>query len=414
MGWASRKLLDFGIMDEKKIEEYEQLKKFSNSFRQIEILNKLIEHKGSVKDTAEDLGINTANVYRAIQRAERNALKRGWSPDHNLETSVPQGYMMERYTLQVNSKGETERLWVKGKQDTVQLEDSIRAFVDGLSLDIPKFKSISYPEKFYQDLCTNIIIGDAHLGLLAWEPETGTEGYDSDKCLSDLMAAADYLIETSPPTARGRVINVGDLMHCNDPRFVTPSHHNPLDHDGRFPRIIRKASVLMRFIIDRALTKFETVEVVNARGNHDPDAALWINLVLETAYEGEDRVTVVPNEPHLIPLTWGKCFTPVCHGDKAQFQRRYNMLTNVYYKEIGESNHVYCWQGHLHHKKREEIGRCTFEIFNTLTAPDQYHADGGYGAERNMTSIVLHKEFGEVDRKVCSLNLARQFQGSDS
>ena len=386
-----------------------ELVQFAQSARQIEILEAVIQH-GKAKSASDALGINVAQVYRAIKRAEANALKRGWSPEHNLDKPVPPGYLMERYTLQVNGKGETERMWVKGKQTAAQLEDNVKAFVEGLDMDIPRFEPVASAERFYEDLCTNIMVGDAHLGLLAWEPETGTESYDSNKCLADLLAAADYLIETSPATAHGRIVNVGDLMHCNDPRFVTPAHHNPLDHDGRFPRIIKKTAMLMRHMIDKALTKFRTVEVVNARGNHDPDAALWINLVLATAYENDDRVTIAPNEPHLIPLTWGKCFTPVCHGDKAAFQRRYNMLTNVFYKEMGEAEHVYCWQGHLHHKQREEIGRCTFEIFNSMTAPDQYHADGGYGAERNMTAIILHKEFGEVDRKVCSLNLARQFQ----
>ena len=395
-------------------DKIKDLIQFARSRRQIEILTKIVEHGGDVKSAAEEMGINFANAYRAVQRCELNARKRGYSPEHKLEHSVPEGYLMERYTLQVNGKGETERVWVKGKQDQEKFETNVRAWVEGLELDIPRFNPVDSPEFMFDELCTNLIIGDAHLGLLAWEPETRIENYDADQCVTDLVAASHYLISTSPPTELCRIINVGDLMHCNDPRFVTPAHHNPLDHDGRFPRVMRKAAQLMRSLIELALSKFSMVEVVNARGNHDPDAALWINLILETAYENEPRVKVIANESHLIPLKFGKVFTPVCHGDKAPFQRRYNSLTSNYGKEFGESSHVYCWQGHLHHKQREEIGSCVFEVFNSMTAPDEWHAASGYGAERNMTSIVLHKEFGEVDRKVCSLNLARQFQDSIS
>ena len=58
----------------------------------------------------------------------------------------------------------------------------------------------------------------------------------------------------------------------------------------------------------------------------------------------------------------------------------------------------------------DEIGGVHFEAFNTLVPPDQYHADKGYGSAQSMTSIVLDSEYGEVDRKICSLNLARSFQ----
>ena len=395
-------------------DKIKDLIQFARSRRQIEILTKIIEHGGNVRSASDELGIHYVNAHRAVQRCEFNARKRGYSPEHKLEHSVPEGYLMERYTLQVNGNGETERIWVKGKQDQERFEENVRAWVEGLELDIPRFAPVNSPEFLFDELCTNLIIGDAHLGLLAWEPETGVENYDADTCVKDLVAASNYLISTSPPTELCRIINVGDLMHCNDPRFVTPAHNNPLDHDGRFPKVMKRAARMVRSVVEMALGKFSRVEIVNARGNHDPDAALWINLVLETAYENEPRVKVVPNERHLIPLQFGKVFTPVCHGDKAPFQRRYNSLTHTFSKEFGDCNHVYCWQGHLHHKQREEIGSCVFEVFNSMTAPDVWHADSGYGAERNMTAIILHKEYGEVDRKVCSLNLARHFQDSIS
>jgi len=47
------------------------------------------------------------------------------------------------------------------------------------------------------------------------------------------------------------------------------------------------------------------------------------------------------------------------------------------------------------------------ERFRTLSARDAWHAESGYLAGREMVLIVLHKEFGEVERHTASLKQVR-------
>ena len=63
-----------------------------------------------------------------------------------------------------------------------------------------------------------------------------------------------------------------------------------------------------------------------------------------------------------------------------------------------DADHVYCYLGHIHHRDAKEIGGMTIEHFGVLPPRDSWHNASGYGAERTMTCIVLHKEYGEEAR----------------
>lgn len=52
-----------------------------------------------------------------------------------------------------------------------------------------------------------------------------------------------------------------------------------------------------------------------------------------------------------------------------------------------------------------------FNIWPTLAAPDAWHSASGYGAGRAAFAVTYHKEFGEVQRSKCSLDLARSAAG---
>jgi hypothetical protein len=46
----------------------------------------------------------------------------------------------------------------------------------------------------------------------------------------------------------------------------------------------------------------------------------------------------------------------------------------------------------------KEIGTLIFEHFSSMTSTDQWHSDSGYNANRSMTAIVYHKDYGEDSR----------------
>tara|TARA_R100001594_G_scaffold55346_2_gene88946 strand:+ start:12197 stop:13378 length:1182 start_codon:yes stop_codon:yes gene_type:complete len=392
-----------------KKDEAQGLLSFCRSDSQRRVLEAIVEF-GTRHAAARALGFHHTTVNKTAQRVKDYACSRGYSPDHDMVHPTPSGYFVERMTHQHSGDGQLERVWTKSKRSAEELEASIRAFVEAVCEDVTPYKKIKAPKgKKTSRLKTNLLIGDAHLGMFAWAPETGRENHNLNIGLRDLKSAAEYLIETSPNSETIAIINLGDLLHCNDPSFMTPASGNQLDHDGRFPKVARAAGEFMRHVVLVGLEKFSKVEVYNVRGNHDSSAAFWINYVLEAYFVNNPRVSIIRNETKMLHYSFGSNFVPLDHGEKG-FKRLHEAITRDYRKEHGEAKFTYCWTGHIHHKVRDEIGGVHFEAFNTLVPPDQYHADKGYGSAQSMTSIVLDSDYGEVDRKICSLNLARSFQ----
>lgn len=52
----------------------------------------------------------------------------------------------------------------------------------------------------------------------------------------------------------------------------------------------------------------------------------------------------------------------------------------------------------MHHEARKEYSGCVVESFRTLAGKDSYAHTGGWRAGRDSKALVIHKDFGEVDR----------------
>jgi predicted phosphodiesterase len=172
----------------------------------------------------------------------------------------------------------------------------------------------------------------------------------------------------------------------------------PLDVDGRAGRIINRAGQLYKRLVTRMLESHDEVWIINVRGNHDPDAALWLNEMIKMYYENEPRVKTFDNYNKFIHFTWGDNLVALHHGDKINAQRIYESVTRNLAKEWGESKHRFAWLGHIHHKQAQEIGGMLLEHWNVLPSQDAWHSGSGYGSSRSMTSVLLHKEAGEHSR----------------
>ena len=155
------------------------------------------------------------------------------------------------------------------------------------------------------------------------------------------------------------------------------------------------------------LKKHKEVRVINVRGNHDPYSSLFFNKLMSAFYENDPRVTVVPNECKLINVTWGSTLLSIHHTDRLNFQRWYEMVTRDHANLWGTSKYRYGHGGHVHHDQSKEIGGMIFHTWQTLAAPDAWHAASGYGSGRSASAVTYHKEYGEVHRSKCSIDLAR-------
>ena len=372
---------------------------FCKSDRQRQVVKLRSEGK-TVAEVAEIIGINRRNVSHMCQRIKAQAAKQGYSPEHDMIHTVPDNFSVSG-TSTLYKDGDPVMQWVKSKNDTVAMfEQALEHFKEGLVEDLKgKAKPVQKPKgKKDNDLASCYLIGDHHLGMLAWTPETGDDNYDIDISTKLLYNAVDTLAEMSSHAHLGILINLGDMMHANNLKNQTGSQSHTLDVDGRMGKAIKAVGQMYKRLITRMLESHNEVWIINVRGNHDPDASLWLNEMVSMYYENEARVKVFDNYNKFLHFQWGYNLVALHHGDKINVQRLYEKITSSLAKQWGESKYRFAWSGHIHHKQAHEIGGLHHESWNVLPPTDSYHSEHLYGSSRSMTSVLLHKQFGEHSR----------------
>jgi len=359
--------------------------------RQAEVIEAVIQY-GSQRKAAKVLGIHHSNVHRNVQAAKARAARQGVAPEADMVHQAPEGFTVQG-TSTLYKDGEPVIQWVKTNQEKQSMMEMLEEFKEGLA-NLAKSKPIKPPKTSNKDYLAAYIIGDHHFGMYAWGEETGGSDWDTDKSKEVLMNAIDRLVCRAGDAHTALLVNVGDFFHANDTTATTPSSKHLLDTDGRFGRTIRIAGELFRYLIERLLNCHKEVVIINARGNHDPDAALWINEMLRMYYLDEKRITVLDNFNKFVWYKFGKNLIVTHHGDRLKIQQAYEAITRNLPKEWGECDHRFLWMGHIHHKQQHEVGGMLAESFNVLAPPDAWHSSSGYGAHRSMTCILLHKDYG--------------------
>jgi transposase/UDP-2,3-diacylglucosamine pyrophosphatase LpxH len=390
---------------------FEELKPFARTERQLEYINAATE-TGSIRKAAKKLTVSYQTVQKAIAQVRKYAEHRGNLGDLKEKGLVPDGFYAETSVKRrLNPKtGDMQVVedWTKSRIDKELREQQFRAIIEGLNYELKPARPKKRRKPANDQMASAIILGDAHIGVLTHAVETMAEDYNIDKAVKDIMDAIDYLVDLAPPSEEGWFINVGDFMHSTDSRHVTPMSEARLDMSARHNLVLKEAAKLVRYCVDKMLTKFNTVRVINARGNHDEDAAYALNLYLQGIYENEPRVIVPDNFSRFHFIEFGINLIGVNHGDKMNHQRLADVMTRNMAEAWGRTRNRLWMIGHIHHKQKIGIDSgVTIESFNTLSAVDYWHAASGYQADRNVTMITFHKEHGEVNRMTPDIEMIR-------
>lgn len=368
-----------------------------------EILAAVTEH-GSNRKAAKALEIDARWIDR---RMKRMAL-RGHSPDHDMTHTVPDGFTVKGVSTLYREDGTVAQQWVKSTADQERQTAMMQEVIALLQEDVRGLaKPIAKSVKATLDRSLSAyMIGDAHFGLYAWKEEAG-EDFDTSIASEDLRAAIDLLVEGAPASKTGFLVDVGDFLHADNRSNMTPASGNLLDVDSRFQRVIRIAVEALRYCIGRMLRKHDLVKVFIVPGNHNPDSAGWMALVLAAYYENEKRVVVETSPSKFFYEQFGKNLIGLTHGDKVKMADLPSIMAADQPEAWGSTKYRYWWTGHIHHTKRQEYRGCIAEAFNTLAASDAWHHASGYRSARQMTRIDLDSEYGEYNRGTASLQRVR-------
>jgi hypothetical protein len=357
---------------------------------------------GGASAAARALSVHKSAVCQAIAALKKRAAKKGYSPDHDMTRTVPEGFQVRGVSTYYDRDGIARGQWVKSAADDERRWEIMQAHIAGARDDILPTSPMSAPLRCDADLLTVYPVGDPHAGLYSWRDETGAH-FDLAEFERIQCAAIDRLTASTPSSAIAIFNDKGDSTHADNAKNRTPKSGHELDVHGRHAEVVRVSIKVKRYQIARLLQKHEKVIVRVDPGNHDPETAVHQAMVLEALYENEPRVEVIASPNPYWYYLFGTTLIGTCHGDGAKGKDLPGVMASDVRALWGQADYCVWFVGHVHHKDIKEYAGCTVEYLGTLAGPDRYSHHAGFRSRRTLEAVSFHREDAEVERHTCSL-----------
>ena len=356
----------------------------------------------TINATARVLGKDASSISQAIRCVQKNAEAGGLSQSFDARHLIPSTEsVLGRSILTKDDDGNS--IWLKTKANVEKQQQEFKTYIDSLTAEIEPMKRVAAPKGDKdKDLLSAIFIGDAHIGMYAYAPETKHSDFDSDIASAGLREAIDNLIERAPNSETVMLVDVGDFMHANSSLNKTLAGTD-VDVDTRYDRVLQIAGEVMQYAITRLLARFKRVVVIIAKGNHNPDAAIAVQQITKAYFHKNPRVEVLKTSGYFHYVEWNKWLIGVNHGDKVKPQRLVNVMARDMPEAWGRTTHRMWATGHFHHQQVLELDGCTVYKFGALPPPDSWHASMGFGGDGQMHLMTFRKEGGTHSTMVYDL-----------
>lgn len=411
--------------------------------RQYEVILAIEKAFGNKSAAARELGLSRETVrdsfYQAQKRlseARENGLGAaapppGWEPVKistdaegkvkavkSIPTTlpvetVPESHLIKGVSTLFDGSGTVRAQWIKTRQEESEREQKALAALDA---HMEQYRGVANPSAIPETTNSDWMVihawGDPHIGMLSWGKETGHD-FNLEICRKDLQVAVDLLIDQTPAADTAMLCDVGDLTHVENAANRTPTGGNALDADSRIVKIFQVSCDLLRYSVDRMLTKHKNVVVAIVPGNHEPLMSRLHAQWLQAVYEREPRVSIIDNRPALMYYRFGTNLLGFNHGDGIKLDQLPGIMATERKQDWAETNFRMWLTGHIHHKKvmkQQEYPGCIVESFRTLAPPDYWHSWKGYRSQQGIEALMLHKTKGLKGRVYVSLDEIRDEQ----
>lgn len=311
---------------------------------------------------------------------------------------MPSTHFLGKLTVNRDAEGRVIQDWIRVMPDDAAREAALRETVAAFTSELPRADPVPTHLVGRADLVNLMVVTDFHFGLLSWREETGAD-FDlkiAEKLWLDWFAAA---VRQSPDAHTAVLGQLGDLLHFDGLKAITPAHGHVLDADSRFAKIVRVVIRCMRQAVRMLLAKHEHVHIIMADANHDEASEVWLREMFAAHYENEPRVTVDRTPGTYYVYEWGLVSLFFHHGHKRKIKELDKVFVGRFREIFGRTKFSYGHTGHLH--SDEVFSSNTgikVERHETLTAPSSYEANGGYNSGRSAKVITYSKKWGEVGR----------------
>lgn len=313
---------------------------------------------------------------------------------------MPAGQVLKGVSAFVDAEGRIRHQWIKTRNDSIT-PDLVKALESNFDRYKGRAQVVPAPRRVERNQLSVYPIADPHIGLLSWSPQTGAD-YDLRIATRRLRDKAAELIALAPRSRQALIANLGDWYHANDQRNVTPKSKHQLDVDGRWFKVLEAGVQVFMDIIDLALARHETVEVVNIPGNHDPEAACALALALKAFYARNRRVKVAfPADIYY--RRFGVTLLGCAHGDKAPPARLAMAMATDQRKAWGETAYHWFLFGHIHKDSLNTIGDVRCESFSTIADKDNHAFGGAWRSAQSLQVITLDRRTGPASRQFVNI-----------
>lgn len=349
---------------------------------------------GNKQKAADHLGISVNTLKHRLNIAAR----KGNAPEAHLNHPVAEGFVLKGYS-HLTKTATGENIWLKTEAVRERWEQAVIAAIEASAtreINIPP----PNPQGFdAADIIPWLNIGDAHIGMLAHEDETGAN-FDIKIAKAEILQASFDLIDMAPDCERMVINDLGDGTHYENMKAMTERSGHQLDFDSRFPKMIDAYLDIMEAIIEKALTKANTVDVIINQGNHSETNDHWAARHFRRLYQrlGTNRVNVLPNEGPFIAYRMGNTLVLIHHGHKVKPETLRQIMSSDFAIDWGETKFRYIDGGHIHHFSAKELGGAEWCSFNNLAPMDRHAHDGGWRSKQAMTLVLRSRTYGDQGR----------------
>lgn len=371
---------------------------YCNTQKQRDIVDGVAEF-GNPTGYAKSVGMNDSNARMTWRNVKARAARGGYAPEKGLEDSTcPEGFVLDKSTIHTKDGGMVQR-WDRVSHNKELMYQSAMRAIEIACENIKPRPKVAKPKRTVKTLLSQYTWADIHMGMYAWADHGGAD-WNIDLAKKCVFKCMKSLMDRSPDSHVGVLMNVGDIAHFDGMKPVTPKHGHVLDASGLFDEVQEATLDICVWAIDELLTKHNKVKVIMAPGNHDPATSGWLRKALPRVYRDNPRVEVDQTPFGYFGLTWGENFIGCAHGDIKKMIGLPTVFAAEprYFEAWGKAKRCYLNCGHLHSEVVASVGKARIEQHTTIIPRDTHSACGGYAEDRRMSVIVIDKERGEVER----------------
>lgn len=371
------------------------------SDRQREFIEAVEKADGNQAQAERDMGVSKGVIARSIGRLKDLAVKRGFSPEHGMMDSVPEGFNVEKLSM-LRRQPNGDPYWAiarKRREDdpvahAKRLGEELRAEFEGAGAVGLYALANQTPPATNDRLVVDYEFGDPHFGMYA-DAEIVGEHFDTDRASQLTRNAIVKMVSEAPAARIAHLTWIGDNTHANDKKHVTPQSAAPLDIDPRgHGHALMAAARAAMFAVNAMLTKHETVVANILPGNHDPDAAFALAAMVAIAFEGNPRVKCDVTSRRIRMFEYGKVGLVYHHGDKIKLDKMPMLIAEDYREAWGRVTKWFAISGHIHHEKWIEVMGVLCRSLSTLAGKDNWHSNEGYRALEKTGFTVYDTRYG--------------------